>query len=102
MATLILIVAGVLIGLKVERWRGVFIGAASVGGACMVLLGSTALIQRTESLFDVLSWALFTGVMLFLFSLGIIALTFAIRKANRRQETATPAPSSEPDQFRES
>jgi hypothetical protein len=102
MITFILIAVGVLIGLKVQRWREVFIGAASVGVVGMVLIAGTALIPPVERLPDIILWVLGAGLMLSLFSLAVISLTFVIRKANRRPAKAEPEPSTGADQNRDS
>lgn len=98
MILLILIAVSVLIGLKAERWRGVIIGAASV--AAVYAAFGVAINWGDMGVWS-LALAGFLGGLAFLVGLAVIALTFAIRRGNRRPAPVNSEPSFETDQNRE-
>lgn len=101
MHLLILIIVGVLIGVKVRRWRSVFMGAGWVGVCLGALATGSLLLQDAEDREYGFVPVLGAAGVGFVVSLIVIAITFAILEGTRRDEAALPPP-EEADQFRES
>jgi hypothetical protein len=83
MIKFILIAVGILIGLKVERWRGVFVASAIAAGCAAVLFLGGLLLQGEDREYG-FAPAPVAGAAIFLLVLAVAALTFAVKKANPR------------------
>lgn len=83
----VLFAVGLVIGLKVRRWRDVFIACACASGVWAVLVTGVLVLQGSDRQYG-FTPALFTTPAMFLLLSAIASATFALRGGGRRSGAA--------------